>query len=283
MTKPTVLITGCSQGGIGDALARQFAEHGHHVFAAVRNPSKAADFSDVKDIEVVVLDVTLSDSINSLVADLKVRLPEGKLDILVNNAGVVASGPLIEIDPATARKIYDVNVFGLLAMTQAFAPMLIAAQGKVVNLSSIGAILALPWAGVYGSSKAAVTIMSETLRLELAPLGVTVITGMLGHIESNVHANDPWSGLPESSRYKAVEAQMARFAEGKIGPKLEKVDDFARRFVADVLGGASGQVWRGAGALTVRALGYHAPMSVMDRMLLSGSGLDVMAETAAKK
>ena len=148
MTKPTVLITGCSQGGIGDALARQFAEHGHHVFAAVRNPSKAADFSDVKDIEVVVLDVTLSDSINSLVADLKDRLPEGKLDILVNNAGVVASGPLIEIDPATARRIYDVNVFGLLAMTQACAPMLIAAQGKVVNLSSIGAILALPWAGM---------------------------------------------------------------------------------------------------------------------------------------
>lgn len=113
--------------------------------------------------------------------------------------------------------------------------------------------------------------MSETLRLELAPLGVTVITGMLGHIESNVHANDPWSGLPESSRYKAVEAQMARFAEGKIGPKLEKVDDFARRFVADVLGGASGQVWRGAGALTVRALGYHAPMSVMVRVEYNGA------------
>ena len=107
--------------------------------------------------------------------------------------------------------------------------------------------------------------MSETLRLELAPFGVTVVTGMLGHIESNVHANDPWNGLPESSRYKAVEAQMAKSAEGTIGPKLEKVDDFARRFVADVLGGASGQVWRGAGARTVRAVGYHAPTSVLVR------------------
>ena len=108
--------------------------------------------------------------------------------------------------------------------------------------------------------------MSETLRLELAPFGVKVITGMLGHIESKIHDNDSWRGLPESSRYKAVEEQIAKTAEGKIGPKLEKVDDFARRFVADILGGATGQVWRGAGAQSVRAIGYHAPTSIIVRV-----------------
>ena len=148
MSKPTALITGCSRGGIGDALARQLVERGHHVFAAVRNPSKAAHFADAQDIEVVALDVASLDSINSLVTNLKNRLPEGKLDILINNAGVGATGPLIEADLATVKQLYDVNVHGLLAMTQAFAPMLIAAKGKLVNLSSAGEVLTLPWVGM---------------------------------------------------------------------------------------------------------------------------------------
>ena len=117
--------------------------------------------------------------------------------------------------------------------------------------------------GVYDSSKAAVTILSETLRLELAPLGVTVITGMLGSIESNIHVNDSWQGVPESSRYKSVEAQIAKVAEGNVGPKKEKVEDFAQRFTDDVLRGASGQIWRGAMAQTTRAIGYHAPTRVL--------------------
>lgn len=147
MSKPTVLVTGCSQGGIGDALVRQFVNRGYHVFAALRNPSKAAHLRDEKDVEVVTLDVADSENISNLVAHLKTRLPEGKLDILVNNAGVGATGPLIEVDMEVAKKLYDVNVLGLLAVTQAFAPMLIAAKGKVVNISSVGGILALPWGG----------------------------------------------------------------------------------------------------------------------------------------
>ena len=126
--------------------------------------------------------------------------------------------------------------------------------------------------GLYHSSKAAVTILSETLRLELAPLGVTVITGMLGNIESNFHVNDSWQGVSESSKYKSVESQIAKSAEGKVGPKKEKAEDFARRFVDDILRGTSGQVWRGAMAQTVRAIGHHAPMRVLvcDDLILQG-------------
>lgn len=116
---------------------------------------------------------------------------------------------MIEADLATAKRLYDVNVLGLLAVRQAFAPMLIAAKGKVVNISSVGGILAMPRGGLYHSSKAAVTIVSETLRLELAPLGLTVITGMLGNIESIFYVNDSWQGVPESSRYKSVEGGFA--------------------------------------------------------------------------
>lgn len=99
----TVLITGCSQGGIGDALARRFAGLGHHVFAAVRNTSKAAHLSDLENIEIVTVDVTSLESVQDLVVVVKTRLPDGKLDILVNNAGFGATGPLIEADLATAR------------------------------------------------------------------------------------------------------------------------------------------------------------------------------------
>lgn len=107
--------------------------------------------------------------------------------------------------------------------------------------------------------------MSETLRLELAPLDVTVITAMLGNIESNFHINDSWKGLPATSNYKSVQTQIAKTAEGNIGPKKEKADDFARRFVEDILSGKSGQVWRGAMAQTVRALAYHAPAMILVR------------------
>ncbi|KAL8718430.1 MAG: hypothetical protein Q9225_004429 [Loekoesia sp. 1 TL-2023] len=305
MSKPTVLITGCSQGGIGDALVHQFVARGFHVLAAVRNHTKAAHFSGLENVEIVGLDVASSESIDSLATHCKDRLPEGKLDILVNNAGFGATGPLIEADLSTAKRLYDVNVLGLLAVTQAFTPMLIAAKGKLVNISSVGGMLAVPWSelistfadvekadarllilfyvGLYHSSKAAATILSETLRLELAPLGVTVVTGMLGNIESNFHANDSWQGLPEASRYKSVESEIAKTAEGKIGPTKEKLDDFACHFVGDILTGASGQVWRGKMAQTVRVMGYHAPTSVLDAMLLPGSGLDVMARESKKR
>ena len=106
-------------------------------------------------------------------------------------------------------------------------------------------------------------MMSETLRLELAPLGVTVITAMVGSVESNIHVNDSWQGLPETSRYKSVEAQAAKTASGDIGPKKEKAEDFARHLVDDVLGGASGKVWRGAFAQTSRIMGYLAPMALL--------------------
>ena len=155
-----VLITGCSEGGIGDAMARQLADRGHHVFAAVRNSDKAQHFSGAKDIEVVSLNVTSSASVNRLTTDLKGRLPEGKLDILVNNAGFGATGPLIEADLEIAKRIYDVNVLGLLTMTQAFAPMLIAAKGKVVNMSSVGGILAMPWSGMSKLSSLSSPLLS---------------------------------------------------------------------------------------------------------------------------
>ena len=150
MPQPTVLITGCSQGGIGDAMAQVFVARGYRVFAAVRNPAKAVHLAEVEGIDVVTLDVTSTDSIGALVG--KIRLAgAGKLEVLVNNAGCGATGPLIDANPDTARRVYDVNVFGVLAVTQAFVPLLTAARGRVLNISSVGGLLAMPWTGTWAA------------------------------------------------------------------------------------------------------------------------------------
>jgi NAD(P)-dependent dehydrogenase (short-subunit alcohol dehydrogenase family) len=83
--------------------------------------------------------------------------------------------PLLDADLKESRRVFDVNYFGVLAVTQAFAPLLIQSKGRVVNISSVAQFVPVPWLGVYNSSKAALGIYSDTLRMEMAPLGVKVI------------------------------------------------------------------------------------------------------------
>ncbi|KAI4186627.1 MAG: hypothetical protein L6R41_003361 [Letrouitia leprolyta] len=143
MSMPIALITGCSQGGIGDARARELAHRGYYVFASVQNISKGAHLLGMEKIEGICLDVISLESIDRVTSDLQKRLPEGKLDTLINNAGVEATGPLIETDLATASKSYNANILGLLAITHAFASMLIAGRGTLVNISCVSALLLL--------------------------------------------------------------------------------------------------------------------------------------------
>jgi len=144
--KKTVLITGCSTGGIGWAMAKNFHERGFHVFATARDPSTAADLSALSHVELLELDVTLPQTIAQCAATVAKRTG-GKLDVLVNNAGVEFMSPLLDVDLPAAKQLYDVNVWGPLAMVQAFAPLLIAAKGVVANQSSIDAVLSMVWAG----------------------------------------------------------------------------------------------------------------------------------------
>ena len=152
--KKTVLITGCSTGGIGWAMAKIFQERGFQVFAAVRDPLKAADLSELSNVEIVELDVTIPQTISQC-KDMVSKRTGGKLDVLVNNAGVEFLSPLLDVDVAEAKRLYDVNVWGLLAMVQAFAPLLIEAKGIVSNQSSIDAVLSMAWAGK--STKASIS------------------------------------------------------------------------------------------------------------------------------
>lgn len=148
VAKKTALVTGCSTGGIGWAMTKVLHKRGYYVFATVRggDPSKAEGLSDLGDVEILDVDVTDTDTIQRA-RDVVAKRTGGRLDLLMNNAGAEFVCPLLDTDIAEAKKLYDVNVWGPLAMVQAFAPLLVEAQGIVTNHTSIASVLPLAWSG----------------------------------------------------------------------------------------------------------------------------------------
>lgn len=146
VTKKTVLITGCSADGIGWAMAKDFHQRGFYVFATARTPSKTGNLAELSDVEILELDVTVPRTIQQC-KEIVAKRTGGTLDVLVNNAGVEFNSPLLDTEIAEAKALYDVNVWGPLAVVQAFAPLLIEAKGVVYNQSSIDAALNMVWAG----------------------------------------------------------------------------------------------------------------------------------------
>lgn len=175
-SKRWVLITGVSEGGLGDALTQEFLARDMNVIASSPDLSRLKYLQPLPGrLEYMQLDVTFPESISAAVSQVT-RITGGKLDFLVNNAGYGYMMPLMDASISEVKRNYDVNVFGLLAVTQAFFPLLRAAQGMVVNQSSIAGLGAgyQPFIGSYSSSKAAVTALSNTMRVELTPFGVRV-------------------------------------------------------------------------------------------------------------
>ena len=146
-SRKSCLITGCSSGGIGAALAEAFAEKGYRVFATARDPTKNTQaLHDHPNVVVLALDVASASSI--MAATHAVEFDTGgTLDVLVNNAGHGINLPLLDTAVTDARRLFDVNFFGPLETAKAFAPMLVSAKGCIVNNSSIGAMQAFPFNG----------------------------------------------------------------------------------------------------------------------------------------
>ncbi|MBP1711048.1 MAG: family oxidoreductase [Deltaproteobacteria bacterium] len=152
-----VLISGCSSG-IGLALAREFVSRGCRVFATARKP-EAIEHLKKEKIDTAALDVTDQKSI--------------------------VIGPLIDLSIDDLRHEFETNVIGLVALTKAVAPQMIKQQsGLVVNIASVSGICATPFAGAYCATKAAVNLLSVSMRIELAPFGISVVTVQPGAIKS---------------------------------------------------------------------------------------------------
>jgi NADP-dependent 3-hydroxy acid dehydrogenase YdfG len=112
----TVLITGCSDGGIGSALADTFQSRGYYVFATVRDPSKASKLSKLPNVMLMTLDVTDAFQLAAAVQVVQ-RETGGSLDYLINNAGRNHFMPLLDENIETTKRIFDTNVWGTLAVT----------------------------------------------------------------------------------------------------------------------------------------------------------------------
>jgi NAD(P)-dependent dehydrogenase (short-subunit alcohol dehydrogenase family) len=144
--RKTVLITGCSAGGAGSALAEAFHARGLHVFATARSLSKMSHLEKMPNMTLLNLDVEDTNTIAAAVETVKAHTG-GTLDYLVNNSGMACVRPALDTDIARARKIYEVNYWGVVNVTHAFAPLVIAAKGTIVNVSSIASVLHVPWGG----------------------------------------------------------------------------------------------------------------------------------------
>ncbi len=197
-----VVVTGASTG-IGEATALHLDALGLRVFAGVRKEADGQRLSAAgsERLTPVTIDVADQSSIERAATQVAEATGE-RLSGLVNNAGIAVSGPLEFIPLDELRNQLEVNVVGQVAVTQAFLPMLRAAQGRVVNIGSVGGRVALPLLGPYNASKFALEALTDCLRRELRPWGIEVAVIEPGGIatpiwdKSGAAANDLLAGMP---------------------------------------------------------------------------------------
>lgn len=234
MSEKTVLISGASSG-IGEATVLVLDRLGYRVFASVRKAEDAEKITRQASGRVtpLLMDVTDAESIQAAVQVVGEQVGGGGLDGLVNNAGVFIGGPLEYLPLKVLRRQFEVNVFGQIAVVQAFLPLLRLAHGRIVFVGSTSGFLATPLLGPYAASKFALRALADSLRNELAAVGVSVSLIEVGKVNTPIWDKalasvDKMSGaLPEGAEdYYApmIAATVTRAARrGQSGISPEKV------------------------------------------------------------
>ena len=230
------VVTGTSTG-IGYATAKYLTDKGHKVFGSVR---KAEDGERVKSelgkrFIPLVFDVVDRASIDAAVSKVQMELGENGLAGLVNNAGIAVSGPLLEVDADDLRFQFEVNVVGLIQVTQAFARLLGAYKncpyppGKIINISSVAGKVAPPFMGPYVASKHAVEGISHSLRRELMLYGIDVVIVAPGAVKTPIWDKESSVDLSkyEGSDYQESGTRFQKFfvKTGKEGLEPEKLGE----------------------------------------------------------
>jgi NAD(P)-dependent dehydrogenase (short-subunit alcohol dehydrogenase family) len=214
----SVVVTGASSG-LGRAAALHLGELGYRVFAGVRTESSAAELRrpscSTGEVIPVILDVTDTASISQAGESIERRCVDTGLWAVVNNAGIAISAPLECVPREVMRVQLETNVIGTLAVTQRFLPLLRASKGRIVNISSGIGNIAPPYLGPYAASQFAKEGLSDALRRELRPLGVSVSIIQPGAVGTPIwhkmrrSAEDILSVAPA----EVVEAYRAGFIE----------------------------------------------------------------------
>jgi NAD(P)-dependent dehydrogenase (short-subunit alcohol dehydrogenase family) len=226
--KKTALITG-SSSGIGLVTAVEMARD-FQVVATMRNPAgaenllRAAEQAGVKDsLEVMALDITKPESIASCVAAVIAKY--GRIDVVVNNAGFALGGFAEDISEIELKRQFETNFFGHVAMTKAVLPQMRAQKGgHIIMVSSISGLVAYPVTSSYAASKHALEGWSESLRIELHPLGIRVVLIEPGAFQSDIWEKNVQIGqkaMSPDSNY----AEKARKYAGRVKETASRRDD----------------------------------------------------------
>ncbi|KAI2784133.1 hypothetical protein F4815DRAFT_501953 [Daldinia loculata] len=260
-SRETVLITGCSDGGIGSELAIVFQECGFHVFATARNPSKMSKPRDLPNVTLLTLDVVKPTDIKAAVEAVS-KETGGSLNYFISNAGRNHFMPILDEDLDTVRNLFEINLVAPISLTQAFAPLLIKAKGA------------------YSASKRSLEIVAETLRLELAPFGVDVLEIVTGAVKTLGQTYFGDFQLPAESLYKSIEDTIASRAQGKDGMPRMETREYATAVVSEIKKRATGKFWYGCNVdmVKISTTATGVPQSAMDAGAAMGTGLDTLGK-----
>lgn len=204
-----IIITG-SSGGIGFALAEFFGKKSHKVYGFSRRLSESPYFTSIS------VDVTDKDSIEAGIQ--KVILENSKIDLLINNAGMGMVGPIEDGTQSEILSLFNLNVAGAVMMMSAVLPQMRAQNfGKIINVSSIGSEMGLPFRGFYSASKSALDKITEAIRYEVSPWKILVCSLHLGDIKTKIAENRVKSKISEPYKIvfeKVYEQMNAHVDEG---------------------------------------------------------------------
>lgn len=179
-----MVISGASTG-MGAATAHELAARGYHVLAGVRR-ERDAEAIRADGIEPVILDLTRPEHLRSLVDRIACDPDHRPLRALINNAGISLNAPVEALPLDEWRRLFDVNLFGHIAVTQVLLPFLHQSHGRIVNISSVGGKVAMATFGPYAGAKFALEAVSDSLRRELAPHGVQVVVVEPGAVKTEI-------------------------------------------------------------------------------------------------
>ena len=209
-----ILVTGASTG-IGRKVTERLAAHGYFVYAGARKETDLQALGAIANVQAVRLDVTKTEDIAAVVEFVS----KGGRGLygLVNNAGIYTEAPVIDTSPEEFDLVMKVNLFGPYRVARAFAPMIKASHGRIINIGSISGILNETGAGAYQMSKHAMETFSMTMAQELAPAGVLVSIVEPGSYKSEIVRNtmtrsgtvaqkdvDDWAKLKEPDEVAAA-------------------------------------------------------------------------------
>jgi short-subunit dehydrogenase len=205
--KRVVLITGASSG-IGNETAKLFKQAGFKVIAVARNTDKMKDL-EVLGCSIFSMDVTNEESIQNAFEEIYLEHPN--IDILINNAGYCQNGFVEELTLPQLKYQFDVNVFGLIRVTQMILPkMRDKRTGHIINIGSVGGDFTSPGAGAYHASKYALESFTDAMRQELASFGISVSLIKPGGVETSFIDNAQYPDSIAGNPYSKMRANFIK-------------------------------------------------------------------------